>query len=50
MVNSPCDFAGTPAVARHMPPELGEHTDELLAQLGKEPGDIAHLRRSGAVR
>ena len=49
MINSPCDFVGTPAAARSMPPELGQHTDEVLAELGREPGDIAHLRRSGAV-
>ena len=49
MVNSPCDFAGTPTQARSMPPELGEHTDEILAEMGKERGDIAHLRRAGAV-
>ena len=49
MVNSPCDFAGTPTEARSMPPELGQHTDEILAAMGKEPGDIAHLRRTGAV-
>jgi crotonobetainyl-CoA:carnitine CoA-transferase CaiB-like acyl-CoA transferase len=49
MLNSPCDFSGTPATARRMPPELGEHTDEILAELGHDVGAIAHLRRSGAV-
>jgi crotonobetainyl-CoA:carnitine CoA-transferase CaiB-like acyl-CoA transferase len=49
MVNSPCDFVGTPPTARGMPPDLGQHTDEILAELGKTPGDVAHLRRLGAV-
>ena len=49
MINSPCDFAGTPAAARSMPPELGEHTDAVLAEIGTDAGTIAHLRRSGAV-
>lgn len=49
MVNSPCDFLGTPAAVRSMPPELGEHTDEVLAELGHDPAAIAHLRRTGAV-
>ena len=29
MVNSPCDFVGTPTAVRSMPPELGQHTDEM---------------------
>jgi len=49
MLNSPCDFAGTPTAARAMPPDLGAHTDEILAELGLDPGAIGHLRRSGAV-
>lgn len=49
MINTPCDFLGTPAQARAMPPELGQHTDEVLAGLGRSPGEIASLRRAGAV-
>jgi crotonobetainyl-CoA:carnitine CoA-transferase CaiB-like acyl-CoA transferase len=49
MLNSPCDFAGTPIAARAMAPDLGAHTDEILAELGLDPGAIGHLRRSGAV-
>lgn len=31
------------------PPQLGEHTDALLAELGYSPAEIASLREGGAV-
>ncbi len=31
-------------------PGLGEHTDELLGELGCSPDEIAELRARGAVR
>ncbi|MCW2953128.1 MAG: L-carnitine dehydratase/bile acid-inducible protein [Conexibacter sp.] len=40
--------SGTPEV-RQMPPRLGEHTDETLAELGCSPEAIAELRRDGIV-
>ncbi len=49
MVSSPCDFAGTPPAARSMPPDLGAHTDEILAELGLDPDAVHRLRGSGAV-
>ncbi len=36
MVASPADFSGTPAQPRCPAPELGEHTDEILAALRAE--------------
>ena len=30
-------------------PELGEHTDEILADLGYDPAEIERLRREGAI-
>jgi crotonobetainyl-CoA:carnitine CoA-transferase CaiB-like acyl-CoA transferase len=33
MVAVPADFHGTPGGPRHAAPALGEHTDEVLAQL-----------------
>jgi formyl-CoA transferase len=39
----------TPGGTRWMGPELGEHTDEVLAALGYSNADIAALRRGGAL-
>jgi crotonobetainyl-CoA:carnitine CoA-transferase CaiB-like acyl-CoA transferase len=49
MINSPVDFLGTPNAPRAMPPELGEHTDEVLAELGRDATTIAALRADGVV-
>ncbi len=46
---TPVDFGGTPWEARWMAPEPGQHTDEILAELGRRPEQIAELRSSGAV-
>jgi formyl-CoA transferase len=32
-----------------MPPALGQHTDEVLAELGRDTATIAALRASGVV-
>jgi crotonobetainyl-CoA:carnitine CoA-transferase CaiB-like acyl-CoA transferase len=49
MVNTPVDYGGTPAAPRAVPPELGQHTDEILAELGRDAAAIADLRARGAV-
>jgi crotonobetainyl-CoA:carnitine CoA-transferase CaiB-like acyl-CoA transferase len=49
MVASPVDFAGTPWAPRAMAPELGQHTDEILRELGRDPATIASLRAKGVV-
>ena len=49
LINTPADFAGSPNQVRSMPPELGEHTDEILAELGHDSASIARLRQTGAV-
>ena len=50
MVATPVDFHGTPWAARSTAPELGQHTREVLAQLGRSDGEIAALVSTGAVR
>jgi crotonobetainyl-CoA:carnitine CoA-transferase CaiB-like acyl-CoA transferase len=49
MVNTPVDFVGTPASPRAMPPTLGQHTDEVLSELGWDNEGIANLRRRSVV-
>ena len=49
MIATPVDFAATPWAPTRMSPDLGEHTDEILAELGKDSATIAALRASGAV-
>jgi crotonobetainyl-CoA:carnitine CoA-transferase CaiB-like acyl-CoA transferase len=48
-VRSPFDFAATPASARTPPPLLGEHSNEVLAELGYDAGSIGRLRANGVV-
>lgn len=45
----PAQFSGTPAHLGGPCPALGEHTDELLGELGLEPAEIAALRAAGVV-
>jgi crotonobetainyl-CoA:carnitine CoA-transferase CaiB-like acyl-CoA transferase len=49
MIASPSDFYGTPWAPRWVAPKLGEHTDSVLAELGKSPDDIAALHAAGAA-
>jgi crotonobetainyl-CoA:carnitine CoA-transferase CaiB-like acyl-CoA transferase len=45
----PAQFSGTPAALSGGAPTLGQHTDELLGELGCDATAIAALRASGAV-
>jgi crotonobetainyl-CoA:carnitine CoA-transferase CaiB-like acyl-CoA transferase len=48
-VRSPFEFAATPATIRTPPPLLGEHTDEILAELGYDAAGITELHRAAVV-
>ncbi|HET9689860.1 MAG TPA: CaiB/BaiF CoA-transferase family protein [Acidimicrobiales bacterium] len=50
MVGNPVKMAGHTATVRLPPPLLGQHTDEVLAELGLSSAEVASLRASGAVR
>jgi len=39
----------TPMIVRHGAPRLGEHTGEVLAELGLSPAEIASLRRQRVI-
>jgi len=45
----PAQFANTPAHLAGRAPLLGEHTDEILVELGYDADRVAKLRASGAV-
>ncbi len=48
-VASPLRLTATPPVLRRAPPRLGEHTDEVLAELGLDAAQMAALRQAGVV-
>jgi crotonobetainyl-CoA:carnitine CoA-transferase CaiB-like acyl-CoA transferase len=45
----PVRFSDTPGSVRRHPPLLGEHTDEVLQDLGYTVAEIAKLRSDGAI-
>jgi crotonobetainyl-CoA:carnitine CoA-transferase CaiB-like acyl-CoA transferase len=48
-VASPLRLQGTPPVLRHAPPALGQHTDEVLAEMGLDEQQRAALRVAGVI-
>lgn len=46
---TPVKLHSTPGEIRRRPPVLGEHTDEVLTELGYSAGEIMTLKESGAV-
>ena len=46
---TPADFGGTPWEPRHMAPEHGEHSNEVLEELGRSTDEIAALRERGVI-
>jgi crotonobetainyl-CoA:carnitine CoA-transferase CaiB-like acyl-CoA transferase len=48
-ISSPIQVHGVPKVSARRAPEIGEHNDEVLRQLGLNPSEIDDLRASGAI-
>lgn len=48
-VASPLRLTATPPVLRRAPPALGQHTDEVLAELGFSADEVARLKSSQVV-
>jgi crotonobetainyl-CoA:carnitine CoA-transferase CaiB-like acyl-CoA transferase len=49
LVKSPVEFGATPATIRRTAPELGEHTEEVLLELGYPWEEISSLRDRGVI-
>jgi crotonobetainyl-CoA:carnitine CoA-transferase CaiB-like acyl-CoA transferase len=49
MLGLPLRFDGTPSSIRRHPPMLGEHTEEVLVEVGLDASEIDRLRASGVV-
>jgi crotonobetainyl-CoA:carnitine CoA-transferase CaiB-like acyl-CoA transferase len=49
IASTPVKLHGTPGTVRRRAPLLGEHSDEILGELGYSPADIEEMRRLGVV-
>jgi crotonobetainyl-CoA:carnitine CoA-transferase CaiB-like acyl-CoA transferase len=49
-MTKPIAFADTPGPAPTASPTFGQHSDEILADFGYRPAEIAALRSRGVVR
>jgi crotonobetainyl-CoA:carnitine CoA-transferase CaiB-like acyl-CoA transferase len=49
LTRAPINLSATPADIRRAPPAIGEHSDEILAELGFDAAAIAAFRESGVI-
>jgi crotonobetainyl-CoA:carnitine CoA-transferase CaiB-like acyl-CoA transferase len=49
LADTPVRLSGTPGGIRSRPPTLGEHTEEIMGELGFAAAEIAGLREAGAI-
>jgi crotonobetainyl-CoA:carnitine CoA-transferase CaiB-like acyl-CoA transferase len=48
-VGFPIRFSATPAGMSHRPPRLGEHSDEVLTEIGVSADELVILHRDGVI-
>ena len=48
-IGAPVKFSGMGEAIRRPAPSLGEHTEEVLAEIGIAPGESGKLAAEGAV-
>jgi len=49
LIASPAKFSGTPASIRTTAPELGQHTEEVLLEIGYSWKDLGDLKEKGVI-
>ena len=49
VVGQPVELSRTPSRIAVAPPEIGEHTDEVLKEFGYADAEIAALQQANAV-
>ncbi len=49
LIGNPIKMSETPVTYRRPPPTMGQHTDEVLEELGLSAEDLARLREKGAI-
>ena len=49
LVGMPVNFSRTPGRVQHSAPELGQHTEEILLDLGYSWEDITNLKENGVI-
>ncbi len=49
LMKTPVELSATPGEIRERPPVLGEHTDEIMAELGYSVEEISELRSKRVV-
>jgi len=49
LVNTPVQLSETPGAVRHRAPTLGEHTDDILSELGFSAEEMTAFRDAGVI-